>query len=126
MEHPCQPPCQAPIEPPCQQYIIDNKKDIIDNKQYIKEKDKYGQFNNVLLTKEEYTKLQELYSNKFNEAIDFLSSSIESKGYKYKSHYAVMGKSQWVYKKIFEEKQSNFINKKTRRVYSILGNIWNL
>lgn len=82
---------------------IDNKKTLIGQcptEINIKQKDKYGQFNNVLLTKEEYTKLQELYSNKLNEAIDFLSSSIESKGYKYKSHYAVMGKSQWVYKKI--------------------------
>lgn len=63
---------------------------------------KYGEFNNVKLADDEYNKLKELYANKLDDAINILSSYLASKGDKYKSHYAVLGKHNWVYKKIQE------------------------
>lgn len=50
-------------------------------------KHKYGEHKNVLLTDEEYTKLQERYPNDYDEKINTLSEGIALKGYKYKSHY---------------------------------------
>lgn len=58
---------------------IDNKKEI--------NKERYGEFKNVLLTPEEYAKLEK--SNLLTY-IDKLSSYIASKGKKYKSHYATI------------------------------------
>lgn len=51
---------------------------------------RHGKFNNVLLTEEELRKLQELYPDTWQERIDDLSFGLETKGYKYKSHYAVI------------------------------------
>lgn len=54
-------------------------------------KHKYGQFSNVLLTDMERVKLIEQFGNEgFNERVEQLSLGIESKGYKYKSHYATI------------------------------------
>ena len=77
-----------------------------------KELDKniYGEFNNVKLTDSEYEKLQEVYGNKFNEAIEKLSSYLAYKGKKYKSHYAVLGKHNWVYRVIMEYDQQETYN----------------
>ena len=58
----------------------------INKKKNIKKK-RYGQFSNVLLTDEEYAKLEK--SNLLTY-IDSLDSYIESKGKKYKSHYATI------------------------------------
>ena len=58
---------------------LNNKKEIY--------KERYGEFKNVLLTKEEYAKLEK--SNLLTY-IDKLSSYIASKGKKYKSHYATI------------------------------------
>ncbi len=56
-----------------------------------KEKLLYGQFSNVLLTENEYAKLRERFSEIDADAkIENLSIGIESKGYKYKSHYATI------------------------------------
>lgn len=66
-----------------------------------KEKHKYGQFKNVLLTDEEYSKLLADYENG-NEAIDYMSEYIEMKGYKAKSHYLAIRK--WVFDAIKREK----------------------
>lgn len=61
----------------------DNNKDI-DNY-------KYGEFENVKLTEEEYNKLVEkLGENNTKLMIEELSTGIASKGYKYKSHYATI------------------------------------
>lgn len=66
--------------------IKDRDKDIdIDKKEIYKEK--YGEFNNVLLTDEEYHKLEE---SNLLPYIEKLSSYIASKGKKYKSHYATI------------------------------------
>lgn len=70
-----------------------------------KEKKSYGEFANVLLTDEQYKKLSEIYCQHLSEAIETLSTYIESSGKKYKSHYAVLGKHNWVYKKLVEEEK---------------------
>jgi len=51
----------------------------------------FGEFENVKLTEEEYTKLVEkLGENNTKLMIEELSTGIASKGYKYKSHYATI------------------------------------
>jgi hypothetical protein len=67
------------------------------------EKNSFGEFKNVFLTQTEVDKLKTLYKNetKFNEGIEVLSSYKESSGKKYKSDYAVLNKSNWVFKKVF-------------------------
>ena len=50
-------------------------------------KHKYGEHQNVLLTDEEYAKLQEKFPHDYTERIETLSEGIARKGYKYKSHY---------------------------------------
>ena len=55
----------------------------------ITKKHKYGEYNNVLLTNEELAKLQDEFQN-WEELIENLSSYMESKGKKYKSHFATI------------------------------------
>ena len=67
------------------------RKDIQEEKEkiYIKKK-KFGQYQNVLLTDEEYTKLQEEYKNNtpsVDAMIERLDEYIGQFGNKYKSHY---------------------------------------
>ena len=50
-------------------------------------KHKYGEYKNVLLTDDEYAKLQEKFPNDYMQKIENLSEGIALKGYKYKSHY---------------------------------------
>ena len=71
--------------------IINNKeyKELNNIKEKIYKKEKYGLFENVRLTDEEYQKLQEKFSD-YQKRIDNLSSYIASKGDKYKSHYATI------------------------------------
>lgn len=61
-----------------------NKKEI--NKE---KKNKYGEFENVLLTDKEYQKLKERFVD-YERRIKDLSYYIASKGDKYKSHYATI------------------------------------
>lgn len=52
---------------------------------------RYGEFNNVLLTDKEHGKLVERFGEvEAKSLIEKLSMGIESKGYKYKSHYATI------------------------------------
>ncbi len=51
-----------------------------------KEKHKYGEYKNVLLTDEELEKLKDRFFD-WEEKISQLDEGIELKGYKYKSHY---------------------------------------
>jgi len=53
-------------------------------------KDKYGEFGKVKLTKEEWEKLGDKLGTLREEMIEELDTGIESKGYKYKSHYATI------------------------------------
>jgi uncharacterized protein YktA (UPF0223 family) len=56
-----------------------------------KVKDIYGEFQNVLLSSEEYKKLTDKFGESTTKSkIEILSSGIASKGYKYKSHYATI------------------------------------
>ena len=61
-----------------------------------------GEFKNVKLTEEELKKVVENYQWYFEDAIDALSSYLEFKGDKYKSHYAVLGKTNWVWRKVHD------------------------
>ena len=61
--------------------------DKINKEKYIKRK--FGSFENVELTDEEYQKLKDRFSD-YEEKIENLSSYIASKGAKYKSHYATI------------------------------------
>lgn len=64
-----------------------------------------GEFGNVKLSLQEIDKLITLYGSEKNLdiAIDILGNYIESSGHKYKSHYAVLRKNNWVYKKFKQE-----------------------
>jgi hypothetical protein len=95
-------PCQGGIEGGMAggsaQYIKGNKKEEINNKENIKRKIKLGNFERVRLTEQEIEKLKEIYVSYFEEAVNKLDNYIESKGDKYKSHYAVLCQGNWVYK----------------------------
>lgn len=54
------------------------------------QKHKYGEYKNVLLTDEEYEKLQNEFPNDYEERIERLSSYIASKGAKYKNYLATI------------------------------------
>lgn len=58
-------------------------------KKEIKEKDSYGEFGNVKLTKEELQKLQEKFRD-WKERIEALSAYMKSNGKTYKDHYATI------------------------------------
>lgn len=51
---------------------------------------KYGMYNNVLLTDDEYAKLQSEFPHDYTDRIDRLSEYLESTGKKYKSHIATI------------------------------------
>lgn len=72
---PAEPP--APPAPP-----VEEKKEPV--------KHKYGEYRNVLLTDEEYGKLQQLFPRDLQDRIERLSEYMASKGTKYKSHYATI------------------------------------
>lgn len=53
-------------------------------------KEKYGDFDNVLLTREEYNALKEKYPEHYERYINDLSYYVKAKGTQYDSHYAVI------------------------------------
>lgn len=69
-----------------------NKENPPENKKANKKpvKNSFGEFENVLLTQEEYDKLQERFSYDLKDRIERLSSYVASSGKKYKSHYATI------------------------------------
>ena len=70
--------------------VTQKKKETIQKKLY-KRKRVYGEFNNVLLTDEEYQKLINRFGEQgTKERIENLSEGIASKGYKYNIHYATI------------------------------------
>jgi predicted phage replisome organizer len=70
---------------------IDKEKDI--KKKNTNTKHKYGEYNHVLLTDNEYKKLEEQYgSSNLQTIITYLDEYLEMKGTKYKSHYMVIKK----------------------------------
>lgn len=75
----------------------------------------YGEFRNVLLADDEYEKLKELCGEDLQGVIDHLSSYIEMKGYKVKSHYLAIRK--WVITAYKEQKM------REERINSMSGGI---
>ena len=69
----------------------------------VQKKTAYGEFKNVFLTKNELEKLKSQYPQEFEAIIDYLSSYIEMKGYKAKSHYLAIQK--WVVLAYREQKK---------------------
>ena len=57
-------------------------------------KHKYGEYQNVLLTDEEYNKLKQKFNDNVTNVIKELDEGIELHGYKYKSHYLAILKWQ--------------------------------
>lgn len=85
-------------------------KSIVDKKETIK-KDKFGEYKNVLLTEDEYLKLQtNLGIDLAMKCIEKLSSYKESSGKKYKSDYATF--SSWVIERV--KKDEKVFTKKTK------------
>lgn len=71
--------------------VTQKKKENIQKKEKKIYKRKYGEFQNVLLTDEEYQWLKEKLQDKTDEYIERLSAYLESTGKdKYKSHYATI------------------------------------
>lgn len=67
-------------------------------------KHSYGQFGNVMLLDDEFTKLADKYGADIrNDAIEFLDMYIEEKGYKTKSHYLAI--IRWVVNAVNERRQ---------------------
>ena len=75
----------------------------------------YGEFRNVLLADDEYEKLKELCGEDLQGVIDHLSSYIEMKGYKVKSHYLAIRK--WVITAYKEQKM------REERINSMSGGV---
>jgi len=73
-------------------------------------KDKFGEFNNVRLTKTEYQKLLDQHGHKLAAAIDILDAYIEQSGKRYKSHYAVMKVDSWVWERVKEKQRSSEVS----------------
>ena len=69
----------------------------------VQKKTACGEFGNVLLTKNELEKLKSQYPQEFEAIINYLSSYIEMKGYKAKSHYLAIQK--WVVLAYREQKK---------------------
>lgn len=63
--------------------------DSLKEKKYKKEKFRFGEFKNVLLSEEELEKLKQRFSD-YKLRIEKLSNYIASKGDRYKSHYATI------------------------------------
>ena len=71
------------------------------NKKEIKKK-KFGEFKNVLLTEEEYFRLEAECGPMLSSVIEYLSTYIEMKGYKANSHYLAIKK--WVVSAVKEQR----------------------
>ena len=94
-------------QPATNQRVTTSKKDKNDKKDknnniIRKTKHKYGVYKHVLLTDDEYRKLQKDFSN-YQELITYLDEYIEMKGYVAKSHYMAIRK--WVVDAVAREQR---------------------
>lgn len=71
------------------------------NKEKVK-KEKFGEYQHVLLTEKEYQSLKSDFPHTFEELIKYLDEYIEMKGYKAKSHYLAIRK--WVINAVEEHR----------------------
>ena len=83
------------------------------NKEKNNKKKKFGYYQNVLLSEEQYQKLQEKYPESYKAKIKKLDEGIELKGYKYKNHLLAILK--WSEK---EEKDNGRSQSDNRQVES--------
>lgn len=82
------------------------KDKVKDKKENNKKKDPFGEYENVMLTDEEFVKLvSEFGEQETNKAIDFLDAYIAEKGYKSRSHYLAI--RRWVLDAITKQKPPN-------------------
>jgi len=80
---------------------------VLNTKQPKPSKTAYGEFKNVTLTEAEHKKLLGGHgASRLSKAIAELDDYIESSGKRYKSHYAVLKPTGWVWKKLDEAKAS--------------------
>lgn len=105
------------------EYRVKSKENRVKSKEYRDEEDnpptkptkhKHGEYSNVLLTDDEYNKLNNDYPNA-EELITFLDEYIEMKGYKAKSHYLAIKK--WVADAVNERKT------KTKNYQTVENNV---
>ena len=83
-------------------------------------KHKYGEYQNVLLTDEEYQKLTDEYGeDKRDKCIEKLSGYLASKGDKYKSHYATI--RNWVKDAVNEHKGTNKVADQLEESYKMIA-----
>ena len=68
--------------------LVTQKEDTIQKK--LSKRKEYGEFQNVLLTDEEYQKLKDKLNTKAEEFIEKLSAYMKSTGKRYKDHYATI------------------------------------
>ena len=85
-----------------------NVNDNVNIKEKINKKKKYGSFENVKLTDEEYQKLKDRF-NDYEDRIENLSNYLAMKGDKYKNHYAVI--LNWARKDEKEQNLPSWFNK---------------
>lgn len=77
-------------------------------------KHKYGSFNNVLLTDDEYAKLEAKFSD-LKDRIERLSLYISSSGKSYKSHYATI--LSWAKKDDEDKPKSDYYKEKQKKSF---------
>jgi len=63
-------------------------------------KGRFGEFHNIRLTPDEYARLEKKNGAALALAITILDDYIESKGTKYKSHYATLKAGSWVWERV--------------------------
>jgi hypothetical protein len=101
---------KSPLNPPKGESINQEKElDFAENEKKEKgcakkeTKHKYGEYQNVKLTDEEFAKLKNKYGDDAEKIINYFDAQIEMKGYKYKSHYLAI--LDWGAKAFYEQKK---------------------
>lgn len=101
---------KSPLNPPKGECINQEKElDFAENEKKEKScakketKHKYGEYQNVKLTDEEFAKLKNKYGDDAEKIINYFDAQIEMKGYKYKSHYLAI--LDWGAKAFYEQKK---------------------
>ena len=94
-------------------YVFDDKCEKVNKKDVCKLGSIFGNYH-IGLTDEQINKLKGIYNNYLEEAIEIVSSYVQSSGKKYKDFYAVLGKHNWVYKEIIKRINEK---KKTQREF---------